>query len=295
MLGASKSDPVTLASLMVQLGRTNDPRTWSEIQQTLGNGQAQKIREAIAQQTAGTAAAKPAESAVDTLPIAVNRDVLGVKITAPAGVRLASLEEVTRIVQTEVGKNAYAQQHFAQAKVTIVIIPAHEELTDAVDMSKVKDQKTFDGRDWKGVRGMGGTQTPDGHFTMAVAEENVVNVADVKSAYPATYSIAMHELAHVLEAKGMDDSQQSRVKALYANHLKADPGDANGTFTDWYGAENEREYFAQSTNAFFDRNVMPTDPRYHSGRAFLQKNDPDMYAFLVELYDTPRDKHDKAT
>ena len=119
----------------------------------------------------------------------------------------------------------------------------------------------------------------------SVAEESIVPVPNTISRYPATYSVAMHELAHVLEAKGMTKPQQARVKQLYAAHQQRDPGDANDTWTDKYGAANEQEYFAQSTNAFFDRNVMDKN---HSGRAWLQKNDPDMYAFLVDLYDTQR-------
>ncbi len=97
----------------------------------------------------------------------------------------------------------------------------------------------------------------------------------------------MHELAHVLESKGMTRAQQRRVKELYAAHQQRDPGDANDTWTDKYGSANEQEYFAQATNAFFGRNVMGAN---HSGRAWLQRTDPDVYAFLVDLYDKHHDR-----
>jgi len=171
-----------------------------------------------------------------------------------------------------------------------VIIPAKVPMTDVEQFNDLKGKKTFDGRPWEGVRGSGGTQTHDGHYAVAIGEESIVQIKDALSNYPATYSVGMHELAHVLEEKGMTDEQQARVKELYENHKKADPDNAKDTFTDEYGAANEREYWANSTNAFFGRNQMGKN---HSGRDWLQKNDPDMYAFCVEIYETSRDKKGK--
>lgn len=269
----AKGDPAALATLLKQTGRANDPATWTWLQQTIGNQQTLEVRAAMA----------PRAAATDTLPAQVERDVMGVAITAPAGVHAAALDECTRIVTQEVGKNAYAQDHFKKSKVSIVIVPAAEKMTDVPEFQHLRGQKTFDGRDWATVRGSGGTPTPSGKFAIAVAEENATTVPGVKSAYPATYSIAMHELAHVLESHGMTPQQQARVKQLYAQHTAA-----KASFTDSYGAENEKEYFAQSTNAFFGRNTIPG---YNNGRAWLQTNDPDMYAFCVDLYDKAEDKH----
>ena len=281
MLSSTNGDPDLIAAQLVTSGRAEDPRVWTEIQQTLGNATATRIRAPVRKIEK---APKPTK-VEPTLPAQIDRDILGVSITAPAGVRVSALADVTQIVQTEVGKNEFAQKHFRDAKVSIVIVPAEISMTALPEFAHLQGKKTFDGRDWSAVRGMGGTATPSGKFSMAVAEESIVPVPNTISRYPATYSVAMHELAHVLEAKGMTKPQQARVKQLYAAHQQRDPGDANDTWTDKYGAANEQEYFAQSTNAFFDRNVMDKN---HSGRAWLQKNDPDMYAFLVDLYDTQR-------
>ena len=321
MLSYANGDPMSIAAQMISTGRTQDPRIWNEIQQTLGNAMALRIRDAITQneharepvsgpevprskdpeardqlpvsqlpqdtQVRPVPAVTPAQ---DILPTQVEREVLGVHVTAPGGVRASALAEVLRVVQVEVGNNVYAQDHFRTSNVAIVIIPAHVSMTALPEFAHLKGQKTFDGRDWSTVRGSGGSPSPNGRFSIAVAEEGV-RATDLKDTYPATYSVGMHELAHVLESKGMTREQRSRVKQLYDAHIKRDPRDANDTFTDKYGSENEQEYFAQSTNAFFDRNVMGTN---HSGRPFLQQNDPEMYAFLVELYDTHRDKHGDA-
>ncbi|MFT3691946.1 MAG: zinc-dependent peptidase [Kofleriaceae bacterium] len=300
MINATHGDPDQIAAQLLFTGKSNDPHVFAELQQALGNGTTLKVREAItrtrqdaidrATGTTSTNLAGPQEQPTDLLPAQVERQILGVTITAPAGVRASALQEVQAIVQTEIGKNEYAQKHFQKCKVAIIIIPAHVAMTDLPELKHLKGQKTFDGRDWSTVRGMGGTPTPNGRFSIAVAEETTTRVADIKTNYPATYSVTMHELAHVLESKGMTPAEQARVKELYAAHAKKDPGDKADTFTDSYGAENEREYFAQCTNAFFDRNVMGKN---HSGKQWLYKTDPDMYAFLVQLYSKHHDQDGK--
>lgn len=299
ILNSAHGDPNQIAAQLLFTGRGEDPHVFAELQQALGNATTLKVREAIARTrhdaldratgTTSTTLAGPqqTEPAGNVLPAQVEREVLGVTITAPAGVRASALQEVQTIVQTEISKNEYAQRQFQREKVAIIIIPAHVAMTDLPELHHLKGQKTFDGRDWSSVRGMGGTPTPNGRFSIAVAEETTTQVPGIKTNYPATYSVTMHELAHVLESKGMTRAEQARVKELYAAHQKKDPGDKKDTFTDFYGSENEREYFAQSTNAFFDRNVMGKN---HSGKAFLYKNDPDMYAFLVQLYSKHHDK-----
>lgn len=274
-------DPARLAEILTHTGRAHDQATWTWLQQVLGNQKTLEVRAAMTAPKP-TGDASPAQSS-GQLPAQVERDVMGVAITAPAGVRAAALDECSRIVAQEVGKNSYAQDHFRKAKVSIVIVPAREKMTDVPEFQHLRGQRTFDGRDWSTVRGSGGTPTPSGKFAIAVAEENATVVPGVKSAYPAKYSIAMHELAHVLESHGMTPEQQARVKQLYAQHVAA-----KASFTDSYAAKNEQEYFAQSTNAFFGRNAMPGN---NNGRAWLQTHDPDMYAFCVDLYDKREDKN----
>ena len=110
---------------------------------------------AVASVVVGAAALR-AEVTEAGLPSQVERNVLGVEITAPAGVRPSALEEVTRIVQIEVGHNKYAQQHFRESRVAIVIVRAHVAMTALSEFAHLAGKKTFDGRDWSAVRGSGG-------------------------------------------------------------------------------------------------------------------------------------------
>jgi hypothetical protein len=224
--------------------------------------------------------------------------VNGIVIIAPAGVHVAALEQVAAIVRQELGNNKYAQRKLAEAYTRIVIIPANTKMTDLPEFAGMRGTNTDDGRLWDNVRGSGGRAAPNGTFAIGVAEEDLVSVRGVVSQYARGYSIAMHELAHTVEGKGMTPDQHARLLTIYQRQQQKDAAVANthhDAFTDNYGARNVREYFAQATNAFFGRNqgaekqADNTIVQNHNGRAWLQANDPDMYAFLVEMYETPRD------
>lgn len=222
------------------------------------------------------------------LTATTTRVVHGVTIVAPAGAHAAAIDRCAEIIGLEIGRNKHAQKKLAEARASIVIIPARTRMTDVSQFSSLRGKKTFDGRDWSGVRGSGGMQAADGSFAIGVAEENLIPVKGVVSAYPTGYSIAMHELAHAVESKGMTAAEHARVKALYQQQISADRGNRNHTFTDNYAAANEQEYFAQATNAFFGRNAgRGTDGRVNANsREWLRLHDPDMYAFLVVFYET---------
>ncbi len=231
----------------------------------------------------GTSAARPpADPSVLTRQ--VQRTMFGLTVIAPPGVHMGAIDAVAVIVQQMVGRNQVAQQRLTEARAAIVIIPARTRMTDLPQFGALTGRDTFDGRDWETVRGSGGIAAPDGTFAIGVAEENLIAVRGVISSYPTGYSIAMHELAHTLESKGMTDRQRDRVKRLFRQQRRHDAAD----FSDSYAASNEHEYFAQATNAFFGKNVgaSPAGTANRNGRAWLQTADPDMYAFLVEMYDT---------
>jgi hypothetical protein len=230
----------------------------------------------------------------------VQRVVHGIVIIAPAGAHVAAVEQCAQIVELEIGRNRHAQRKLREAKTTIVIIPARLRMTDISPFDSLRGQSTFDGRDWSTVRGSGGTRAPDGTTAIAVAEENLIKVSGVKSSYPDGYSIGMHEFAHIVEGMGMTRAQKARLEQLFERRQRA-AGDADSKYTDDYAASNKREYFAQCTNAFFGKNAGGTvkDPN-HNGREWLRTHDPEMYAFLVELFERDHDEdgnpveHDRA-
>jgi hypothetical protein len=218
------------------------------------------------------------------------RTECGIRIVAPAGVHTGALERAAAIVRAEIGRNLYAQQHLAQERTTIVIIPVTSSQTDLPQFASMRTQHTIDGRQWSGVRGSGGTRAPDGTYAIGIGEENLVEIANHTSGYNRD-QVAYHEFSHAIHNKGMTSAQHARVQTLFNNMRNLDTNHDTSEFSDHYAATNAQEYFAQSTNVFFGNN----GPRDSSGRVngngrdWLRVHDPDMYAFLVDIYETNHD------
>jgi len=195
----------------------------------------------------------------------------GVEVTAYAPSDLAEAE-ATRVV-TAMTARPDLQRKLKAAKVELVIIPQHTKMTDLPEFASLKGRRTFDGRVWDDVRGVGGTPTPDGRTAVGIPEENL---ADLPSdGYPGNYSVAIHELAHVIHEHVTRDEKAAIDAAFEARKA------AGGPWTEPYGSSNSHEYFAQATNAFFDRNV----GMGNSGKPWLRQNDPAILALLTKIYE----------
>jgi hypothetical protein len=221
---------------------------------------------------AGGAAPPPRTAAVD-------KECLGVRIVAPAGVDARAVAEVERYITQLIGGNKHAQEALKKAKVQIVVIPHDKKMTDLDQFKDLKGKTTFDGRAWDDVRGSGGMALKDGTFALAAPEENLTQITGVTDPYGKGYSVGMHEFAHTLHMKGLTDDQNKKIDTLYAERTKA-----GGPWTETYGSSNKLEYFAQSTNAYFGKN----DGVGNNGRKWLADNDPEMCKFLDGLYAKPK-------
>lgn len=215
---------------------------------------------------AKTGDAKPSVPAV--------RVVSGVTIVGN-GASAAAVDVCAGFITQMIGKNQFAQKQLAAQRLTLVIVPHDKKMTDLPQFAHLHGQHTFDGRVWDDVRGSGGTPAPDGSFAIAVPEENLTAIPGVKDSYGPGYNVGMHEFAHSLHNKGTTPAQRRRITDLYAARRRA-----GGPWTEAYGASNDQEYFAQSTNCYFGKNAGVGQ----NGRAWLQANDPPMFAFLEELY-----------
>ncbi len=102
-------------------------------------------------------------------------------------------------------------------------------------------------------------------------------------------NLVLHELAHGYHDRviGFDNTQ---VIACYENakksggydHVQRQDSEGNLRFDKAYAITNHKEYFAETTEAWFGRNdFFPFD------RAELQKHDPDMATLLDQLWNKP--------
>lgn len=215
----------------------------------------------------------------------------GVRIIAPAGVHMRSIERTKQILDLELGRNAYAQRGLAASRTALVIIPPNRAQSDMPQLAGLRGGETFDHRDWSHVRGSGGLQGADGANYVGVGEEDLFDTKSIVH-NTATGHIMQHEMAHAIHAHGMTADQQARVAQLFAQRAAMDRNHDRREFSDYYAGSNAQEYFAQSTSAFFGTNAghfiagRDRSGMKGNGRDWLRANDPGMYQLLVEIYET---------
>lgn len=158
-------------------------------------------------------------------------------------------------------------------EVTVVVIPPDRRMTDLPEFTGLRGQHTFDGRPWDEVRGVGGLRLADGRLAVGVPEENLTRSPSDR--FRGNYSVALHELAHVVQDHCISEADYDLIERLYEARRRA-----GLPFTDDYAASNQFEYFAQATNAYFQRN----EGQGINSRQWLADNDPGLYRKLAELY-----------
>lgn len=209
---------------------------------------------------------------------AQKRTVCGVQIIG-TDVSPSALDACERFVKMTIGNRADIQKRMEESKVALVIIPRDKPMTDVAEFAALKGTNTFDGRPWSGVRGSGGMRAGGGLWAIGVPEENLVQTTPDKDGYGSGYSVGLHEFAHTIQSKGVNETERKKILELYAARKAA-----GGPWTEAYGASNDQEYFAQSTNCFFNENARIGN----NGPKWLMDNDKPMYDFLVGLYGLPQ-------
>ena len=95
-------------------------------------------------------------------------------------------------------------------------------------------------------------------------------------------SIFIHELAHAIHLYGLKHCEpdfQSRLDKLYQKAM------AKGLYKDDYAATNDKEYWAESVQAFFDCDSQNNHVHNHvNTREELIEYDPDMAALIHEVF-----------
>lgn len=99
--------------------------------------------------------------------------------------------------------------------------------------------------------------------------------------------VVLHELAHAYHDQilGFDEPQ---IKAAYARYLQGGRGAAtllyDGTRVRHYGLVDEKEFFAEMTEAYFGTNDF-----FPFNRAELRESEPEIYHLLASIWESPAD------
>ncbi len=140
-----------------------------------------------------------------------------------------------------------------------------DRTTDAPSRANLRGRRTFDGRVWDDVRGIGG-------LTAATGIEALDEAAQFG------FDTLAHELAHQVHFFAFTPLQRARIKALYQRALRED------RCLDYYAASNEAEYFGQGVEAFRSFAKRPGGETTHGHTRFeLFRVDPELHDFIAGL------------
>ncbi len=137
--------------------------------------------------------------------------------------------------------------------------------TDAEARANLRGKRTFDGRYWDDVRGVGGVHAATG-------------IEALDEAATFGFDTFAHEVAHQVHYYAFTPAQRARLRALYRA-----AGDG-GRFLDYYAATNEAEYFGQGVEAFVSLGKRPGAETTHGHTRFeLRRVDPELHDFIAGL------------
>jgi hypothetical protein len=140
-----------------------------------------------------------------------------------------------------------------------------ERTTDASERAWLRGRRTFDGRVWDDVRGIGGLCAATG-------------VEALDDAHTGGFQTLVHELAHQVHLYALPRVKRDRITVLYRRAKR------DGLCLDYYAASNEAEYFAQGVEAFFSYVKVAGQPVTHGHTHFeLRRRDPELFALIGEL------------
>ncbi|MDQ3265369.1 MAG: hypothetical protein M3Y59_17215 [Myxococcota bacterium] len=193
------------------------------------------------------------------------------------GVRPSAINEAARLAGEMTAHRPDIAARLAAAGHVVLIIPKDGKLTDLPEFASLQGTLTFDGRPWEEIRGVANHRGPDGRYYTAIAEENL---SDLSVDGYGNGSVGIHELAHVIHRFGLPPEEQQEIKAAFDAAVAR-----GGPFSSDYGANNEREYFAELAGTYFSR-VQASEAGQTA--EWIRQNDPAAYALLERIFGPPR-------
>ncbi|MCK5944226.1 MAG: tetratricopeptide repeat protein [Planctomycetes bacterium] len=142
-----------------------------------------------------------------------------------------------------------------------------ERTTDADARKNLRGRRTFDGRVWDDVRGIGGLRAATG-------------IEALDDAATFGFDTFAHEVAHQVHFFTFSPLERARIRSLYKQAM------AKRCCLDYYAASNEAEYFGQGVEAFVSLAKRPGSETTHGHTRWeLQRVDRALYDFIGALVD----------
>lgn len=140
-----------------------------------------------------------------------------------------------------------------------------ERTTDADSRANLRGRRTFDGRVWDDVRGVGGMRAATG-------------IEALDEAATFGFDTFAHEVAHQVHFFTFTPLQRARIRSLYRTAMQ------EKRCLDYYAATNEAEYFGQGVEAFVSLAKRPGGETTHGHTRFeLFRLDPELHNFIATV------------
>lgn len=177
-------------------------------------------------------------------------------------------ETVQKMVWAQLYESIVYFPFLAKQGESFVIPPLHIDLTIAMKSPYFRQATTFDNRQWMDIRGVG---------SGAAGIEYVVRGSFLER------NVVLHEYVHLFHGSVFTDEENRAVRRLYQNAMK------EGRTLDYYSANNEHEYLAQTYPAYFESvKVHPLNHKSINTTNDLKVKDPELYTFLDKLVERQR-------
>ncbi|MFO1051932.1 MAG: tetratricopeptide repeat protein [Planctomycetota bacterium] len=141
-----------------------------------------------------------------------------------------------------------------------------ERTTDDPARASLRGKRTFDGRVWDDVRGIGGLRAATG-------------IEALDEAALCGFDTFAHEVAHQVHLHVLRDKPVfARIRELYRHAIDGD------RVLDYYAASNWAEYFGQGVEAFVSLAKRPEPEATHAHTRFeLMRVDPELHTLIAGL------------
>jgi tetratricopeptide (TPR) repeat protein len=177
-------------------------------------------------------------------------------------------DEVQKMVWSQLYESIVYFPFLSRQGERFLIPPLHVDLAIAMKSPYFRQATTFDNRQWMDIRGVG---------SGAAAIEYVVRGSYLER------NVVLHEYVHLFHESVFTDAEKRAVRRLYHTAM------AEGRTLDYYSANNEHEYLAQTYPAYFEPvKVHPLNHKSVNTTADLKVKDPELYRFLDELVQRQR-------
>jgi hypothetical protein len=219
-------------------------------------------------------------------------DAGGFPIVASAKVNPYALKEAAFLIDMLLAKRPDARKAMVESGARLCIMAHDEYTTDLPEFVRlgVPPNSQYPGVSAKDywdarARGLGGSERDP---YCSCGEENLLGY---KGDPYSTESILIHEFAHNLHLRGMnnvDPTFDNRLRMAYGDAMKA------GLWKGKYASVNHHEYFAEGVQSWFDNNRENDHDHNHvNTRAELLEYDPGLAAMCREVFGDTELKYTK--